>query len=353
MRDDIPTSNFQAPTAKRISRRAFIRLSLLGGIAATAAFVYKMIEPVGPQWLGWMARGYATKLFAPKTPVALAACASYEADILACLRRAWRDAAMPDLRGLRVVLKPNLVDFIQGTPTFTHPRVTQAMIHFAREQNARKVIVAEGATFRRDSQAILDATGYTDLLARENVRFVDLNYDDLVSIQPKGGYTKLKTLFVARTIADADLLVSMPKLKTHHWTQMSASVKNLFGTVPGIKYGWPKNTLHMQGIPVFLTELVQSLPTRACAVVDGIVGLEGDGPLFGEAVSSGAIIAGADLVAVDATCARLIGFDPAHIEYLNFAAWAGVGAIAEDKIELGGESLARLARAYERPPKAE
>ncbi len=339
---------------RTLSRRAFLRLALLSGIAAGAGIIYQRTESVGlGNYLRWMARGGAARFFAPKARVALAACATYDADVLGALRGAWQSANMPALRGARVVLKPNLVDFVSGAPCFTHPRVTQAMIHVARELGARTIVVAEGTTFRRDVRAILDATGYSEMLARERVEFVDLNYDDLVTMPLAGGYTGLKTLFVARTIADADVLISIAKLKTHHWTQISASIKNLFGIVPGVKYGWPKNTLHIRGIPAFLAELADSLPTRAGAVVDGIVGMQGDGPLFGSAVASGALVVGADLVAVDATCARLMGFDPAQIDYLNFAAWAGIGAMDASRIELVGESLTRLARVYARPPQVE
>jgi uncharacterized protein (DUF362 family) len=335
----------------KLTRRAFLRLALLSGIAAGIGVIYKVSEPVGfDRMFRWMARGYERRFLGAPSRVALAACASYEADLLGTLRGAWQNANAPDLRDASIVLKPNLVDYVGANPSYTNPRVVQAMIQLAREMGAREIVVADGPTFRRDPQAILDATGYTDLLARERVDFVDLNYDDLVTIPLRGGYTNLKTLFVAKTIRDADLFISMPKLKTHHWTQMSASVKNLFGIVPGIKYGWPKNTLHIQGISVFLAELADSLPTRGCAVVDGIVGMQGDGPLFGNAVASGALVVGEDLLAVDATCARLIGFDPAQIDYLDFAAWAGVGSIDESKIELVGEPLAKLRRAYARPP---
>jgi uncharacterized protein (DUF362 family) len=354
--------------APRLSRRAFLRLALLSGIAAGAGVIYKSTEPVGfDKWFRWMLRGNAARFFALRSRVALSACTSYDVDVLASLRAAWQNANPTELRGARVVLKPNLVDYLEGYPSFTHPRVVQAMIQLARELGAREIVVAEGTTFRRDPQAILDATGFAEMLAREQVEFVDLNYDDLVAIPLRGGYTRLKTLFVAKTIRDADLLISMPKLKTHHWTQISASVKNLFGIVPGIKYGWPKNTLHIQGIPAFLAELADSLlspalsgvegdsrrTTRACAVVDGIVGMEGDGPIFGSGVASGLLVVGSDLLAVDATCARLMGLDPARIDYLNFAAWAGVGAIDESKIEIVGEPLARLQRAYARPPQLE
>jgi len=335
----------------KLSRRAFLRLALLTGIGAGAAIVYENTKVVGTErYLRWLSRGAAARFFAPNARVALAAAPSYDADILTPLRDAWHTATLPDLRGMRVVLKPNLVDFISGFPTFTHPRVTQAMIQLAREQGARSIVVADGPTFRRDPQAVLDATGYTEMLAREKIEFVDLNYDDLGTFPLKGGYTKLKTMFVARTILDSDLFISMPKLKTHHWTQISASIKNLFGIVPGIKYGWPKNTLHIQGISAFLAELADSLPTRGCAVVDGIVGMQGDGPLYGTPVASGTLIVGSDLVAVDATCARVMSFDPAQIDYLAFANWAGIGFIAPEKIDLVGEPLAKLRRVFEKPP---
>ena len=339
-------------TSLQLSRRVFLRLALLSGIGAGAAFIFKSTEQVGfANWFRWMARGYIAQWTAPKSRVATSVCASYEGDVLTSLRQVWQQANAPDLRGLRVVLKPNLVDIVPGFPTYTHPRVTQAMIQFARAMGAKEIIVADGSAFRREMQVILDETGYAEMLAQEQVSFLDLNYDDLVAMPLKGNYTRLKTLLVSKTIVDADLLVSMPKLKTHHWSDISISVKNFFGIVAGIKYGWPKNTLHIQGIPAVLAELAHSVPTRTCALVDGIIGMEGDGPLFGTRVPSGVLVAGNDLLAVDATCARLMGFNPAQIDYLNFAAWAGVGAIAEDKIDLVGEPLANLQRLFERPPR--
>src|SRR6266705_2757696 len=133
------------------------------------------------------------------------------------------------------------------------------------------------------------------MLERQRVGFVDLNYDDLVKIPLRGGYAKMDSLFMARTVAQADALISVPKLKTHHWTKISGSVKNLFGIVPGVKYGFPKNTLHFHGITEFIAELLDSLPTpKRFGLIDGIVGSQGDGPLFGFPVPSGALIGGQD-----------------------------------------------------------
>jgi uncharacterized protein (DUF362 family) len=335
-----------------LSRRAFLRLGLLGGIAAGVGMIYKQTEEFGfANWFRWMLRGQEARLSAPAL-VGLARCPTYDGDVLGALKNAWRDAAAPDLKGARVVLKPNLVDFLDGRPSFTHPRVVEALIRFLREEeHVESIVVAEGTTFRRDSQAILIETGFAEMLQSQKVEFVDLNYDDLVTIPLRGGYTQLDRLFLPRTVVDADALISVPKLKTHHWTQVSGSIKNLFGIVPGVKYGWPKNTLHLKGIAQFLAELLDSLPTpRRVAVVDGIVGMEGDGPLFGSAATVGALLVGSDFLAVDATSARLMGFDPTRIEYLAFAAWAGLGQVDPARIHVTGASLDSLRRAFQPPP---
>ncbi len=338
----------------RLSRRAFLRLGLLAGIGASTAFIYKNTEQIGlVNLLRWTLRGQ-TERFASPARVALSACKSYEADILGALRQAWQDAGAPDLRGARVVVKPNLVDVLPGHPSFTHPRVVQALIQFLQdEQQVRSLVVGEGMTFRRDSEAVLVETGFAEMLKQRQVEFVDLNYDDLVPVPLRGGYARMSQLFMARTIAEADALISVPKLKTHHWTRTSGSIKNLFGIVPGVKYGWPKNTLHVKGVGAFLAELLDSLPTpQRVAVVDGIVGMQGDGPLFGTSVDAGALIVGTDFLAVDATCARLMGLDPEKILYLQFLGAVGLGQLDPARIQIAGASLDALRRTFEPAPTA-
>ncbi len=339
-------------TNLKISRRALLRLALGGGVVAGGAVIYKQTESVGfDKWARWMLRGQTAR-FAPASRVALAAAPSYDADVLGAIRQLWRDAGAPDLQNANVVVKPNLVDFVAGRPCYTMPQVVEALIQFLRDEaRVKKIVVAEGATFRRDPHALLIETGYREMLERERVEFVDLNYDDLVKIPLRGGYAKMDSLFMARTVAEADALISIPKLKTHHWTRISGSIKNLFGIVPGAKYGFPKNTLHMRGIEAFLAELLDSLPTpKRFALVDGIVGLQGDGPLFGAPVASGALVGGGDFLAVDATCARLMRLDPAAIDILTFMAWAGLGQMDANRIELRGAKLESLVRTYERAP---
>ena len=95
-------------------------------------------------------------------------------------------------------------------------------------------------------------------------------------------------------------------------------MKNLFGTVSGGVYGWPKNILHWAGIPGCIADLYHALP-RHFAIVDGIVGMEGNGPIQGTPKRAGVVVAGRDLAAVDASCCQIMGIDPRRIEYLRLA----------------------------------
>jgi uncharacterized protein (DUF362 family) len=146
----------------------------------------------------------------------------------------------------------------------------------------------------------------------------------------------VKELYLPRTALEADFVVSIPKLKTHHWAGVTLSLKNMFGIVPGNCYGWPKNALHWAGLTNSILD-INSTVRPDFAIVDGIVGMEGNGPLQGDAKPCGLLVAGDDPVAVDATCARLMGLVPERIKYL---AQAGLllGHLKSENIRQLGES---------------
>src|SRR6185436_9203177 len=171
------------------------------------------------------------------------------------------------------------------------------------------------------------------------IRFVDLNHDDVREVPLKSRYTTLASVWLPTTLLQSDFIVSMPKLKTHHWVGMTASMKNLFGTVPGAVYGWPKNLLHFRGIEQSIIDLTATIQPHL-SIVDGIVGMEGDGPIMGKPRPMGLLAMGADLVAVDATCARMIGLDPVKMPYLKVAS-KFLGNIDEGKIDQRGENPSR------------
>jgi len=246
-----------------------------------------------------------------------------------------------DVKGKRILLKPNLVEFDPKGVINTHPAVIEAAVDSFRGLGAAQVIVAEGPGHRRDNEYLLSASGLYDVIKEHRVRYVDLNTDDVRATPLRSRFTDLKQLYLPESLYNADLLVSMPKLKTHHWVGVTLSLKNMFGVVPGVVYGWPKNILHWQGINNSILDINSSLPLPQFAIVDGIIGMEGNGPLQGQAKSSGVLIFGDDLVAVDATAARLMTLEPQKIDYLA-AAGEFLGNLDQEKIQQVGERLDKL-----------
>src|SRR5918996_1093962 len=211
-----------------------------------------------------------------------------------------------ELTGKRVLLKPNLVEFDPKSAINTHPAVIEATITAFKTLGAREVIVAEGPGHRRDNEYLLAASGLYDVIKEHRTRYVDLNTDDIRLTKLKSSFTNFKELCLPETLYNADLLVSMPKLKTHHWAGVTLSLKNMFGVVPGAVYGWPKNALHWAGIENSILDINSSLPVPQFAIIDGIVGMEGNGPLQGQAKNSGVLILGNDLVAGGGTPGKRI-----------------------------------------------
>ncbi|MCI0639507.1 MAG: DUF362 domain-containing protein [Gemmataceae bacterium] len=253
------------------------------------------------------------------------------------------------LAGKRVVLKPNLVEYHRDKVINTNPQVVGAVIELCKREGAADITVAEGPGHWRNVEYLVAASGLGDVLQKHGVPFVDLNHDEPVKTPNLGRLTGLEYLFLSRTIAGAEVVISLPKLKTHHWAGATLSLKNLFGTLPGICYGWPKNELHWRGIDNSIVDIALTR-TPDLAIVDGIVGMEGDGPLNGVAKPFGALIMGHDLIAVDATCCRLMMLNPEKLGYLMLGAMKKLGRYKEEEIQQLGEKIADLAQPFETVP---
>src|SRR6266498_1663958 len=185
-----------------------------------------------------------------------------------------------------------------------------------RRRGAKSVLVAEGPGHQRDTQLVLSQSGYQESLHDEKIRFVDLNRDELIRTPLRASYTGMKELWLPRTVLETDFLVSMPKIKTHHWSGVTLAMKNIFGIVPGARYGWPKNILHWKGIQESILDLCATVPIHF-VIADGIQAMDGNGPLHGTPRPLGKIVLADDPVAADATCVRLMGFDPSRIIHVR------------------------------------
>src|SRR5690242_11038422 len=249
-----------------------------------------------------------------------------------------------DLRGKAVLLKPNLVESIPGSEVNTNPRLVGAAATAFLTLGANTVLVGEVLGHQRDTMLVLAETGLETELRERLIRFVDLNRDEVVKVPLKTRFTGLEFLWLPRTVLASDFVVSMPKVKTHHWAGVTLSMKNLFGIVPGMKYGWPKNLLHWSGIHESILDICATVPIHF-VIADGITAMEGNGPLQGSARQLGKIVLADDPVAADATCARLMGFDPPRVRHLSEGGHF-LGNLREDRIRMLAEEVGAPTRPF-------
>jgi uncharacterized protein (DUF362 family) len=275
----------------------------------------------------------------PPSRVAIVRAQSYDLDLSALLFQALRELDKP-LKGMKVLLKPNFVEPDPAGVVNTHPAVVAAARESFLRLGAESVRVAEGPGHERDTEAIVETLRLRDYLGPLPGVFTDLNLDEVHPVTLQTRASRLRELYLPRTVLEADFVVSLPKLKTHHWVGATLSLKNMFGIVPGCCYGWPKNILHWAGITRSILD-INSTVRPDFAIVDGIVGMEGNGPIQGNAKPSGVLVLGDDPVAVDATCARVMGLAPERIDYLAKAGTM-LGHLKVNKIRQLGESIASV-----------
>jgi uncharacterized protein (DUF362 family) len=307
-----------------LSRRAFLSLPLAAALASC--------RREGPPFLG------SDFVLPRRSTVGLFPAADYSVDLSDVIFRGLGELGV-DVRGKSILLKPNMVEYEVGHAINTHPLVIIGAAAALRRAGAREVVVGEGPGHRRDIEYLLTATGLFDHLREERLRFADLNHDDVREVPTRSWFTGMHSLALPVSVLQADMVVSLPKLKTHHWAGLTCGMKNLFGTVPGAVYGWPKNVLHVHGIDASILDLTSTIRPQL-TIVDAIIGMEGDGPIMGRARPLGFLAMGTDVVAVDATCARVVGLDPDKIVYLE-AAGHYLGNKDAGKIDHRGEDPKR------------
>jgi len=327
-----------------ISRRRFIARSAGAvaafGVAAAVGFELRAHDQPDP---------WDPDAFPPpgEASVAVLPAPSYSVDLEGLVHEGLRTIGA-DVRGARVLLKPNMVEYDPGAVINTDPRVVAAAIAALRRLGAADVVVAEGPGHRRDTRYVVEASGLASATRDAGAVFVDLNVARAAAVPLASRYTELGSLWLPTAVTSADLVVSMPKVKTHHWAGVTLSLKNCFGCLPGRLYGWPKNILHWQGIQASILDVAAAVRPDF-VIADGIVGMQGDGPISGTAVELGAIVIADDPVAADVVVTEMMGFDPEKVAYL---AEAGrfLGQADRSKIRAVAEDPSALAVAFDPAP---
>jgi uncharacterized protein (DUF362 family) len=306
----------------KLDRRRFIGSA--AGVAATAGMTAE-----------WFWPKHSVSYKNPRSFVTILDAVGYSEKIETLLMAGLRLFHLKVL-GKTVLLKPNLVEDLPELVNTNSVLVGAAARCFLR-LGASRVVIGEGPGHQRDTELVVHAAGLEPHLKERQIEFVDLNRDELRRVKLRANYSGLHELWLPRAVLASDFIVSMPKVKTHHWAGVTLSLKNMFGIVPGMKYGWPKNLLHWSGIHESILDICATVPIHF-VIADGITAMEGNGPLQGSARHLGKIVLADDPVAADATCARLMGFDPLQVRHLSEGD-RFLGNLHEDRITMLAEGV--------------
>jgi uncharacterized protein (DUF362 family) len=238
-------------------------------------------------------------------------------------------------RGDRVLLKPNFIAprAPSQNPAQTHPAVVLAIATILKDFGA-KPFVADSPAWT-DARTCARVLGLTEPLARLGVPVLELNHARSCSLGP--GKPRIKLSSVA---LDADAIVNLPKFKAHQQLVATFAVKNMFGCVSGKR----KALWHFRegdDTTMFCTLLIDIYRRLAPAVtiIDGIVAMEGQGPIRGTNKPLGWLVAGAEPIACETVCSRLVDIEPQRVPVIRTAQQLGFGCADLGRIDVLGDPL--------------
>jgi uncharacterized protein (DUF362 family) len=260
-----------------------------------------------------------------------------------------------EIRNKTVLIKPNLVT--DSNPlAVTHVDSIRAVIDFIDQYNPRKLVVAE-ATASGSTTKAFSRYGYNRL----GVELIDVNKDnhEIIVLQTIDG--KEKKVKVSKTIIDADYKISVARAKTHNCVFCTLTLKNMMGSVQHVDHPWVHGTMERDYPEISIKKaikrnyvLAKNLVTIIenikvdLGVVDGLFGMEGDGPVNGSPIFLGTASAGTDIISVDSVMSSVMGFDPHKKGDIYLANEKGMGLINLDNIEVIGEEINKVQLKFKR-----
>lgn len=273
----------------------------------------------------------------PSRPVAIA---KVRESVHAAVRQAMELAewtrAIP--AGSRIALKPNLCWDLPLPGAQTSPWVLDAVIEVLKPHVA-DIVAVEAGQVTVDADRALSRCGLDRVLRAHDVPFVNMSHGRFDRIHSPSAAV-LHSIELPEVLSGR-LLVTLPVLKTHSTTTVTGALKNQWGCLRELRHN---HHLVVDQAICDINEIVRPV----FAVMDGTVGLEGNGPKTGRPKVADLVLASADLVALDSTAARVMGFDPAAIAHLALAAERGLGRL-DDAHDRRGDDLESVALAF-RPP---
>ena len=253
-----------------------------------------------------------------------------------------------------VLVKPNLGCGYNSYET-TDWRVVKPIVQEVKQAGASQVYIGEGEGCGYGLGAF-DGAGYTaNITDVTYVNFNDIASNPYYDVSVNGGFWK-PSIAIPQVYFDADVVISVPKLKTHNEAGVTLSLKNAMGVPPVPLYSSPgssyRDLIH-QNYEIRKTIAQINLAKQPdFAVIDAILAGQGEGPWAADPIEVDAVLAGRDLVALDAVGAAVMGIDPRRIPYLVYASEKNLGILDLVSIRIAGTPIAAVKKNFSLPSEA-
>ena len=271
-------------------------------------------------------------------------------------KKALQQFRLPNLKGRRVLIKPNAARLAApGEGVTTHPGVVEAAIDHLREKGAGKIAIGESCIFGVDPEHAFRATGIREVSKKKGVELIDLDGVAPMEIKIPEGRV-LKSIKVPAVLKKFDFIISIPVMKTHMHTRVTLSIKNM----KGLLWRREKARLHQlryngkvdqgdKALDIAISDMASVLFPHL-AIIDGTTGLEGMGPAYGRKKEAGLIVLGNHPVYADAVATRLMGLTPEEVPHLRLLAERGLGEIQLSNIPIKPGDFLKWETPFELPP---
>ena len=249
-----------------------------------------------------------------------------------------------------VVVKPNLVEIPYGTTggsVLTDPRVLEAVVAILKSYGVDRVLVAEGKSVNLKHCAsgprkAFHDSGLAAVVERQGGEILGWDEEEFIQVKVPGGEL-YDTIGIPKSILEADAFISVPKLKTHCQTEITVGMKSM----QGVFSVEDKQNYHNEAFPWKMVDILRVAKPNL-TIVDGLIAGEGYGPIYTDPVIMNLVVSSTDVVALDAVCGKIMGFEPDEVPITRLGHSEGIGIGVLDRIDVKGETIEAVMKHFKR-----
>jgi uncharacterized protein (DUF362 family)/Pyruvate/2-oxoacid:ferredoxin oxidoreductase delta subunit len=220
----------------------------------------------------------------------------------------------------------------------THPLFLQAILEFLKKHG---VIITVGDDIDSDTRDGFSVSGIRQICQTAGIKLINLREEGFTETKCNG--VLLDKVYLSRVTLEADVIINLPRLKTHSFTIFTGGIKNMFGTIPtGQRRKFHYEFRRNEDFSQMLTDVFSAIKPNL-TIMDGIMAMEGEGPASGNLRKLGIILASKDTVAIDTIAGKIIGLEPSNVLTTKYACEKGLGVGDPQHIEVVGESIEDVA----------